>query len=198
MACSVLGIIGNLLEGAPRGWVALLGEQFIDNGESGTSVTSRLIPYISGSNEESELLSRSAVFVLAELIGHMSPVVFCDPIGHNRNDTATVAFLQSLGAAISSAMATLARTRIVTTSVETAEIIFQSFVNFLKLKSQKKRCKVIVKRSSCWRVVVLGLRAPRPFRPRAYGPRVLRAPRPTGPTASGPRGLSGRGPEGPT
>jgi hypothetical protein len=127
-ARSVLGIIANLLEGAPRGWATIMAGQFTNNdGAGGSSATSRLIPYIAGTNEE--ILSHAGVLVLAELIGHMSSIVFCAS-----NDATIMAFLQSLGAALLSAMTGVATTCIVTASVsaETAEIVFQSLSNFLK------------------------------------------------------------------
>jgi hypothetical protein len=131
-ARSVLGIIANLLEGAPRGWATIMAGQFTNNDGGVNSATSRLIPYITGTNEE--ILSHSAVLVLAELIGHMSSIVFCDSIVGTKNDATIVAFLQSIGAALVSAMTGVATTCIASASVsaETAEIVFQSLSNFLK------------------------------------------------------------------
>ena len=131
-ARSVLGIIANLLEGAPRGWATIMAGQFTNNDGGVNSATSRLIPYIAGTNEE--ILSHAAVLVLAELIGHMSSIVFCDSNVGTRNDATIVAFLQSIGAALMSAMTGVATTCIATASVsaETTEIVFQSLSNFLK------------------------------------------------------------------
>jgi len=131
---SVLGIIANLLEGAPRGWAILLAGQFTDNSVGGDSAISLLIPFIFGTNEEQ--LSNSAVSVLAALIGHMSSIVFGDSNVPNKNDATIVAFLQSLSTALLSAMTGLCLATTCTTtasvSVETADIILQSFANFLK------------------------------------------------------------------
>jgi len=124
IARSVLGMIANLLEGATNGWAMLMAGQFIDRSES----TSRLVPFLSTKEEP---LSHAAVLVLAELVGHMSPVVFS--ASEAWSDSASIlSFLQSLGAALLTAMTGLATTRISTASVEIAEIVFQAFANFLK------------------------------------------------------------------
>ncbi|VEU44435.1 unnamed protein product [Pseudo-nitzschia multistriata] len=130
IARSVLGIIANLLEGAPNEWAILMAGQFIDRRSgfrSTDSPTSRLVPFLS---TKDEALSHSAILVLAELVGHLSPFVFCGSEAL-RDSSTILSFLQSLGAALLTAMTGLATTRISTASVETAEIVFQSFAGFL-------------------------------------------------------------------
>ena len=124
IARHVLGTIANLLKGAPKGWAIPMAQQFIDQtGGSGDSATSRLVPFVWTSEE---LLSRSAILVLEELIGHMSQVVF------SSGDVSALSFMQSLGAALLTSITCLATMRISTASVETAEIVFRSLADFLK------------------------------------------------------------------
>jgi len=129
---SIIGAIANLLKGAPRGWVVPMAEQFIDQASGvNDSASSKLVPFIWTSEDS---LSHSAILVLQELISHMNQVVFrlSSTSPSTSSDLATISFLQSLGAALLTSMTSLATTRISTSSVETADIIFRSLSNFLK------------------------------------------------------------------
>ena len=123
-----LGTIANLLREAPGEWAVLMARQFIDPaGGSGGSATSRLVPFI-WTNDGS--LSHAAIRVLDELVGHTSRVVFCH--GGSSGDATALAFLQSVGAALLTALTGLATLRIATAAAETAEAVFRSLANFLK------------------------------------------------------------------
>ena len=130
VAKSVLQIMAHLLDGAPQPWALELARQFIPTREQESILTMYLVPGVGAEHE--------AALVLAELVEHLTAVVFCKKF----TEDDAIVFLHVVTDGILSAGTTLASSLSVASAsltgklpvgYETVQIILQLFTNFLKL-----------------------------------------------------------------
>ena len=123
----VLTIMAHLLDGAPQQWAMLLAREIMDPHESGSISLAHC--FASGNDTV-----HAASLVLAELIEHLTAVVFSDTV----NNSDTVAFLHCLESSILAGARALAASFATTStassvSLGTVQNILQSISNFLKI-----------------------------------------------------------------
>jgi hypothetical protein len=129
----VLTIMAHLLDGAPQQWALQLAREIMESQDSQMISLSRCL-------SPGQETVHSASLVLAELIEHLTAVLFSDSV----NDHDAVGFLHCITSSLLSAAATLASSlsipsssssssRVSNFSFETAQTILQSLSNFLKL-----------------------------------------------------------------
>jgi hypothetical protein len=138
----VLEIMASLLTGAPLQWALELARQCITNSSLSSQQNggqqqqqSILNSFLAPGMDNS--VQHAAALVLAELIEHLTDVVFCKSF----SETDAVAFLHVVAEGVSSAATALTPSVIKMTgdalspsvTFETAQIILQLFSNFLKL-----------------------------------------------------------------
>lgn len=125
----VLRLMAHLLDGAPQRWALELARQFISSHEHQSILNTFLAPGME--------TTHAAALVLAELIEHMTAVVFCKSF----NDNDAVVFLRVLAEGILACGAALVPSLSTSSSsigqapvaFETAQTLLQLFTNFLKL-----------------------------------------------------------------
>ena len=142
---SVLTIMAHLLDGAPQQWAMLLAREIIDPHESQRMSLARC--FASGDGTV-----HAASLVLAELVEHLTAVVFSETV--NNNDT--IAFLHCLESTVLAGAGALA-TSFSTTSTDsgcsfgTVQNILQALSNFLKI------LRTVIQLHSCPEVRTTGL-----------------------------------------
>jgi hypothetical protein len=125
----VLRLMAHLLDGAPQQWALELARQCISPQEQQSILTAFLAPGMD--------TTHAAALVLAELIEHLTAVVFCKSF----SDNDAVVFLHVLAEGILSSGTALVPSLCTSSSsigkvpvaFETAQTILQLFTNFLKL-----------------------------------------------------------------
>ena len=129
VANAVLRIMAYLLDGAPQDWAVQLTRELISSKDS-----SGLAGFLIHGNDT----TCSVSLVLLELVNHLKTVLFCDSL----TESDAVVFLHGVKEGVLSAGTSLASSLSIATaslngrsllSFESAQLILQSFTNFLKV-----------------------------------------------------------------